>query len=159
MPNAIAYIALGSNLGAREAHLAMARGAIAEIPGCRVIAASTIEETEPLGGLAQDPYLNQMLAVECALAPHDLLDALQAIERRAGRIRDGRWSPRTLDLDIVMFDDLTSDDPTLTLPHPGLADRTFWQRELTEIRGRASGTGTATTVPAPGPRAPESAHE
>jgi 2-amino-4-hydroxy-6-hydroxymethyldihydropteridine diphosphokinase len=132
-PAELAYIALGSNLGARAEHLARAREAIAAIPGCRVVAASTVEETAPLGGLDQPPYLNQMLAVECSLEPHVLLDALHAIERALGRVRGERWASRTIDLDIVRFDDRRLDDDRLTIPHPGLADRDFWQRALTEL--------------------------
>jgi len=129
----IAFIALGSNIGDRAGHLALARDAIRAIPGCRVLAESAIEETAPLGGLAQDPYLNQMVAVECSLDPRALLAKLHDIEHHAGRVRTERWAPRTLDLDLVRFDDLTSTDPTLMLPHPGLANREFWQRELAQL--------------------------
>ena len=130
----VAFVALGSNLGDRAAHLAAARDAIARLPGCSVRAASAVEETAPLGGLAQPPYLNQMIAVETSLTPAELLAALQGIERSAGRERGERWAPRTLDLDIVLFDDLRVDDPDLTIPHPGLASRDFWRRELDELR-------------------------
>jgi 2-amino-4-hydroxy-6-hydroxymethyldihydropteridine diphosphokinase len=130
----IAYIALGSNLGDRDAYLALARDAIAAIPGCRVIGASRVEETAPLGGLAQPPYLNQMLAVETTLDPVALLAHLQRIEAAAGRSRAGHWSPRTLDLDIVLFDDRVVNRADLIVPHPGLADRPFWRRELAELR-------------------------
>jgi 2-amino-4-hydroxy-6-hydroxymethyldihydropteridine diphosphokinase len=131
---ALAFVALGSNLGDRDAHLDGARRALDALPGCRVLASSRVDETAPLGGLAQPPYLNQMLALSCELAPRALLDAMQDIEERAGRTRAERWGSRTLDLDLVLFDDVTSDDPTLRLPHPGLADRDFWQRELAELR-------------------------
>ena len=134
----IAYIALGSNLGDRHRYLEDARRAIATLPQCRLVAASTIEETAPLGGLAQPPYLNQMLAVETTLEPDVLLDHLQGIESRAGRERLARWGSRTLDLDIVRFDDRVVQTETLTIPHPGLADRPFWQRELAELGAPAS---------------------
>jgi 2-amino-4-hydroxy-6-hydroxymethyldihydropteridine diphosphokinase len=130
----IAYIALGSNLGDRHAYLRRACEAIAVIPECRVVAASQVEETAPLGGLAQPPYLNQMLAVETSLEPETLLSYLQAIEADAGRDRSGRWASRTLDLDIVRFGDRVIRTSRLTVPHPGLADRMFWQRELAELR-------------------------
>jgi 2-amino-4-hydroxy-6-hydroxymethyldihydropteridine diphosphokinase len=130
----IAYIALGSNLGDRRAYLDRARAAIAAIPECRVVGASQVEETEPLGGLAQPPYLNQMLAVETTLEPSALLDRLQEIETASGRVRGARWDSRTLDLDIVLFDERVVRTAELTLPHPGLADRPFWQRELAELR-------------------------
>src|SRR5579884_689663 len=96
----VAYIALGSNLGDRHAFLARARSALAALPLSRLLAASTIEETEPLDHLDQPRYLNQMVALETALAPQTLLEHLQAIESHAGRIRDQRWGSRTLDLDI-----------------------------------------------------------
>jgi 2-amino-4-hydroxy-6-hydroxymethyldihydropteridine diphosphokinase len=130
----IAYIALGSNLGDRRGYLERARAEIDAIPGCHVIAASTIEETAPLGGLDQPAYLNQMLAVDTTLDPTDLLARLHAIVRAAGRARSTKWDSRTLDLDIVIFDDRTVNTPTLTIPHPGLADRAFWQREIAELR-------------------------
>jgi 2-amino-4-hydroxy-6-hydroxymethyldihydropteridine diphosphokinase len=130
----IAYIALGSNLGDRHAYLARAREAIDAIPECRVVAASAVEETAPLGGLAQPPYLNQMLAVETTLAPPALLTRLQTIEAEAGRVRTNRWGSRTLDLDIVLFGDRVVNEAGLVVPHPGLADRAFWQRELGELR-------------------------
>jgi len=130
----IAYIALGSNLGERHVYLARARDAIDATPECRVIGASAVEETAPLGGLAQPPYLNQMLAVETTLEPAALLARLQEIEAGAGRVHGARWDSRTLDLDIVLFDDRVLHTANLVIPHPGLAERTFWQRELAELR-------------------------
>ena len=130
----MAYIALGSNLGDRDAHLARARAAIAALPGTRLLAASTVEETAPIGPVAQGPFLNQMLAVETELAPLALLEALQEIERAAGRERRVRWGPRTLDLDIVAFDRQRVSGPRLVVPHPELPHRDFWRRELEEVR-------------------------
>jgi 2-amino-4-hydroxy-6-hydroxymethyldihydropteridine diphosphokinase len=129
----IAFIALGSNLGDRNAHLAYARAALAALPGSRLLGVSGIEETAPLGGPAQGPYLNQMVALETTLEPRVLLAALQRIERDAGRARDERWGPRTLDLDIVRFGAQELRDPDLIIPHPGLETRDFWQRELAEL--------------------------
>ena len=114
------FLALGSNLGDRAEHLRMA-----------------LEETAPLGGMDQPPYLNQMLLVETALAPRRLLEACKEIERRAGRVRAGRWGPRTLDVDIVRYGERTVAEPDLILPHPGLADRDFWRRELAELEPHA----------------------
>jgi 2-amino-4-hydroxy-6-hydroxymethyldihydropteridine diphosphokinase len=130
----IAYIALGSNLGDRHAYLSHARDAIAAIPECRVVAASQVEETAPLGGLSQPSYLNQMLAVETSLDPVALLAHLQRIEVENGRDRSVRWASRTLDLDIVLFDDRTVSRADLIIPHPGLIERPFWRRELAELR-------------------------
>jgi 2-amino-4-hydroxy-6-hydroxymethyldihydropteridine diphosphokinase len=121
----IAYVALGSNLGKREVFLADARAAIAAIPRTTVLAETEVEETAPIGPVAQDPFLNQMIAVETDLSPADLLDALQAIERSAGRTRTERWGPRTLDLDIVLFEKQSVSEPQLTVPHPELPNRGF----------------------------------
>ena len=130
----VAYIALGSNVGDRDGYLARAREALAQLPLSRVIGESSIEETEPLGPIAQSAFLNQMVALETDLVPRDLLARLQEIEEREGRVREARWGPRTLDLDIVCFDRQTVDVPGLRVPHPELANRPFWQRELAELR-------------------------
>jgi 2-amino-4-hydroxy-6-hydroxymethyldihydropteridine diphosphokinase len=129
----VAYIALGSNLGDRAAHLAHARARIAALPGTRVLAASRVEATAAIGPVAQGDFLNQMLRVETSLAPRALLDALHAIEREAGRTRDVRWGPRTLDLDIVLLERQAADEPGLRVPHPELRNRDFWLRELDEL--------------------------
>ncbi|HEU4641996.1 MAG TPA: 2-amino-4-hydroxy-6-hydroxymethyldihydropteridine diphosphokinase [Gemmatimonadaceae bacterium] len=131
----IAYIALGSNLGDRAAHLERARIALAALPRSRLLRASSVEETAPVGDVPQGAYLNQMVAVETTLTPRELLEALHAIERDAGRVRTVRWGPRTLDLDIVTFDTQTVNEPDLTVPHPELPHRDFWRRELAELKG------------------------
>ena len=128
-----AFIALGSNLGDREGHLAAARAALAALPRTRLVAASRVEETAPLGGMDQPRYLNQMVALETALEPRALLAACQAIERSRGRVRTERWGARTLDLDIVRYGDRRVAEPDLIIPHPGLPHRDFWQRELAEL--------------------------
>lgn len=130
----LAYVALGSNLGDRAGHLAAARAALAALPDTRLVAASRIEETAPLGGMAQPAYLNQMVLLETGLDPRRLLAACQAIERERGRVRAERWGPRTLDLDIVKFGDRRIEEPDLVVPHPELPNRDFWQRELEELR-------------------------
>jgi 2-amino-4-hydroxy-6-hydroxymethyldihydropteridine diphosphokinase len=140
----VAYIALGSNLGDRHAHLASARAALAAIPRSRVIAVSGIEETAPIGPRRQGQYLNQMVALETELAPKALLAELQEIEQRAGRVRDVRWGPRTIDLDIVTMREQRSADERCRVPHPELPNRDFWQRELAEL-----GAQEATTVDSP----------
>ena len=130
----IAYIALGSNEGDREAHLAAARAALAALPDTRVLAVSSVEETAPIGAVAQGHFLNQMVAVETGLPPRALLGALQRIERAAGRVRTVRWGPRPLDLDIVMFECQRVSEPDLIVPHPELPNRDFWRRELAEVQ-------------------------
>jgi 2-amino-4-hydroxy-6-hydroxymethyldihydropteridine diphosphokinase len=130
----LAFVALGSNLGDRADYLAQARRAMAALPGTRIVAESEVEETAPIGPVGQGPYLNQMVALETGLTPHELLSQLQAIEHAAGRVRTQRWGPRTLDLDIVQFGDRTIRDPDLVVPHPELPHRDFWQRELSQLR-------------------------
>lgn len=130
----VAYIALGSNMGDRHAYVRRARVAIGRLPHCRLIGESSIEETEPLGPSDQPRYLNQMIAVETSLTPRELLPLLLEIEVREGRTRGVRWGPRTLDLDIVTFARQTADEPSLRVPHPEIANRDFWQRELAELR-------------------------
>jgi 2-amino-4-hydroxy-6-hydroxymethyldihydropteridine diphosphokinase len=134
MSRDIAFVALGSNLGDRDQHLARAREALAALPGSRVLASSAIEETAPLGPVEQGPYLNQMVALETELSPRELLAELQRIERGAGRTREVRWGPRTLDLDIVRFDSQTANETDLVVPHPAEGARDFWRRELAELR-------------------------
>ncbi|HUR96145.1 MAG TPA: 2-amino-4-hydroxy-6-hydroxymethyldihydropteridine diphosphokinase [Gemmatimonadales bacterium] len=128
-----AYVALGSNLGDRAAHLAVARDALTQLPNTSLVAASAVEETPPLAGMAQPPYLNQMVLLETRLAPRDLLAACQEIERSAGRVRSERWGARTLDLDIVRYGRRRVNEPDLIIPHPELPNRDFWQRELAEL--------------------------
>ena len=127
------FVALGSNLGDRAGHLAAARTALGALPGTALVAASTVEETAPLGPVAQPPFLNQMVLLSTALDPRELLDACLAIERAAGRVRGERWGPRTLDLDLVRFGDRRLAEPDLRIPHPQLPHRDFWQRELAEL--------------------------
>jgi 2-amino-4-hydroxy-6-hydroxymethyldihydropteridine diphosphokinase len=128
-----ALIALGSNLGDRATHLADATASLAAIDGTRVVAASRIEETLPLGGLEQPAYLNQMLLVETTADPRTLLRLCHDIERTQGRERAARWTSRTLDLDLIRYGDVLCDLPELSLPHPGLRDRPFWAREIAEL--------------------------
>ena len=128
------YVALGSNLGDRSAHLRRARQALAALPGTALIATSSEEETAPLAGMDQPPYLNQMVLLETELTPHALLEAGQAIEQEAGRVRTVRWGPRTLDIDIIRFGDRHLTDPDLIIPHPELPNRDFWLRELAELQ-------------------------
>ena len=129
-------MALGSNLGDRAAHLAHARARLGALPGTRLVAASRVEETAPLGPVAQPPYLNQMVLLETRLEPAELLAHCWTIESERGRERRERWGPRTLDLDIVRYGTRTVQTPDLTIPHPELANRDFWQREIAELEGK-----------------------
>ncbi len=128
-----AYIALGSNLGDRAGHLAAARAALGTLPETRLVAETDVEETEPLAGMSQPAYLNQMILIETGLDPHALLAACQTIERDRGRVRTGRWGARTLDLDIVRYGELRIAEPDLIIPHPELSHRDFWIRELAQL--------------------------
>ena len=129
------YVALGSNLGDRAAHLAYARKRLAMLPGTRVVATSRVEETAPLGPIRQGAFLNQMVLLETTLEPRALLGHLQVIEAERGRERHAglRWGPRTLDLDIVRWGERRVREPDLTIPHPELPHRDFWLRELAEL--------------------------
>jgi len=135
----VAYIALGSNLGQREVFLAQARRAISALANTRLLAQTDAEETAPIGPVAQGPFLNQMVAIETELSPRDLLTELQRIEVDAGRVRTARWGPRTLDLDIVLFENQNVSEPGLTIPHPELVNRDFWLRELATLRTARDG--------------------
>jgi dihydroneopterin aldolase/2-amino-4-hydroxy-6-hydroxymethyldihydropteridine diphosphokinase len=128
-----ACIALGSNLGDRAGALALARQRLAELPDTIVVCASVVEETMPLGGLPQPPYLNQVLLVATGASAEELLEACHAIESEAGRTRESSWCSRTLDIDLVSYGDVMCDLPDLVLPHPGLRDRTFWARQIAAV--------------------------
>ena len=132
----VAYIALGSNLGDRAGWLALARERLAAMPGTSLVGASSVEETDAIGPVEQGPFLNQMIAIETELSPRELLEHLHDIERAAGRERRLRWGPRTLDLDIVLFERQVVLEPELIVPHPELPRRAFWLRELAELRER-----------------------
>ncbi len=129
-----AYVALGSNLGDRAGHLAAARAALAKLPDTEVVAVSAVEETTPLAGMAQPPYLNQMVLLETRLTPRELLEACHEIERARDRVRGERWGARTLDVDIVRYGRRRVTEPDLIIPHPELPNRDFWLRELAELQ-------------------------
>src|SRR4051812_2783862 len=108
------FIGIGSNLGDRRKHL---RDAVDSLPD--VVATSSVYETDPVGGPGnQGPYLNLVVQLETDLEPLALLRVCHRIESAAHRVRDERWGPRTLDLDIVWIDGVTMDEPNLTVPHP-----------------------------------------
>jgi 2-amino-4-hydroxy-6-hydroxymethyldihydropteridine diphosphokinase len=132
-----AYVAMGSNMGDRKQYLAEALRRVASLPHTSVVAVSAVEETAPVGPVVQGNFLNQMLLLSTDLEPHALLAALLGIERGLGRTRGERWGPRTIDLDIVRFGDRVTMEPDLTLPHPELPHRDFWQRELAELAPHA----------------------
>lgn len=129
-----AIIALGSNLGDRVAHLQFAVSELANGIIGHVVAQSQVFETDPVGGPDnQGAYMNMALTLSTSLDPYALLRQLNAIEARAHRERVVHWGPRTLDLDIVFFDNISIDDPYLTIPHPRFAERRFVLAPLAEI--------------------------
>jgi 2-amino-4-hydroxy-6-hydroxymethyldihydropteridine diphosphokinase len=129
----VAFVAIGSNLGDRQQHLADARARIAEIAGVTIIGESRVEETAPIGPVPQGKYLNQMVALRTSLDPAELLAQLHNVERLGGRVRDVRWGPRTIDLDIVRYARTTWNSDELQVPHREINNRDFWQRELAEL--------------------------
>jgi len=128
-----AYLALGSNLGDRLEHLQRAVEALATTEGVGIHAFSRVYETAPVGGPAQDAYLNAVVAVDTGLSPHQLLVVAQTLERQAARVRSERWGPRTLDVDILLFDDIRVDDADLTIPHPRMWERGFVLAPLRDV--------------------------
>lgn len=128
-----AFVALGSSVGDRAACLAFARQRLAMLPGTELTAEGTVEETDPVGPVPQGPFLNQMVLLRTRLTPHELLTHCQQIEDSCGRVRRERWGPRTLDVDIVRYGDHRIKNAALTLPHPELPNRPFWQREIEEL--------------------------
>jgi 2-amino-4-hydroxy-6-hydroxymethyldihydropteridine diphosphokinase len=129
-----AYVGLGSNLGDREATLLQAVAALGDVPGIEVVAVSSLRETDPVGYLDQPRFLNGAAAIETELAPRELLAALLEVERGLGRTRDGeRYGPRTIDLDLLLYGDLTLAEAGLELPHPRAHERRFVLEPLAEV--------------------------
>ncbi|HET7681554.1 MAG TPA: 2-amino-4-hydroxy-6-hydroxymethyldihydropteridine diphosphokinase [Xanthobacteraceae bacterium] len=130
-----ALIALGGNLGDARATLNKAIELFCDGSDVRLLARSHDYRTPPWGDENQPPFVNLCIAVETRLPPQDLLARAQQVERTLGRVRaeDRRWGPRTADLDILAYDDLSLDEPNLTLPHPHLFERAFVLVPLAEI--------------------------
>jgi 2-amino-4-hydroxy-6-hydroxymethyldihydropteridine diphosphokinase len=120
-----AALGLGSNLGDRRAHLSDAIDRISNAEGIEVVAVSPIVETLPVGGPSQPEFLNMVAIVQTTLSPEEVLALSQACETAAGRVRTVRWGPRTLDVDVLAYDAVTSGDDRLTLPHPRALERSF----------------------------------
>lgn len=128
-----AYLAIGSNMGDKEAYINGAIAALKAHPLIRLKKVSDIIETEPYGGVVQDSFLNGALEVETLLAPEELLEALHEIENAADRVRIQRWGPRTLDLDILFYDKLVYESETLVIPHSDMQNRDFVLRPMCMI--------------------------
>ena len=118
-------IAVGANLGDAERVVDHALGDLAERLGGALVARSSLYRTAPVGGPEQPDFVNAVAIVEADLDPLETLRVLQTMENEAGRVRDVRWGPRTLDLDVIAVGDLVSEDPVLTVPHPRAHERAF----------------------------------
>lgn len=140
---AVAVLALGSNLGDSVNILDRAVTAFRDAAHTEVLAVSPLAKTAPVGGPAQPDFLNQVLIVETTLSPYALLEFAHELEQAAARVRDIRWGPRTLDVDLIDFANVTSTHPVLTLPHPRAHQRAFvltpwsWADPTATLNGRA----------------------
>ena len=142
----IVYVGLGSNLGEREAMIRLALEELSRLPQTRLQRASSLYDTEPVGVEEQPHFLNAVAQLETQLPPHQLLWNLMLIERRLGRVRTQRWGPRTLDLDLLLYEDLVLDDDDLVVPHPELPKRSFVLVPLVELDPMLVHPGTGETM-------------
>jgi 2-amino-4-hydroxy-6-hydroxymethyldihydropteridine diphosphokinase len=129
----VAYVGLGANVGPREVTLLRAADLLAEADGVELLAVSQLRETDPVGVVDQPRFLNGAVRIETSLEPRSLLELLLGIERSLGRVRDARWGPRTVDLDLLVYGDRTVDEPGLRVPHPRLHERRFALEPLAEL--------------------------
>jgi dihydroneopterin aldolase/2-amino-4-hydroxy-6-hydroxymethyldihydropteridine diphosphokinase len=128
-----AFVAVGSNLGEREDYIAMGLGALRKSQDCKVEQVSELIVTKPYGMTSQPDFLNGMIELRTLFSPWELLEFLQNIELEAGRERLVHWGPRTLDLDIIFYDDCVIDTRNLTIPHPDMQNRGFVLKPLAEL--------------------------
>lgn len=126
-------VGLGSNLGDRRSTIEAAVCRLHALPGTRVVSTSALIETAPLGDVPQGPYLNGAARLETSLAASELMAQLLVIEASLGRERRVRWGPRTIDLDVLWIAGCVVDEPSLTVPHPGLVTRVFALAPLVEV--------------------------
>ena len=127
-----AFIGVGTNMGDKQLQLETALEKIKD-RGIHLLQTSTRIETEPWGGVEQDTFLNQVAEVETWMTPEDLLETLLAIEKEMGRVREVKWGPRVIDLDLLYMEDTICYSPSLILPHPYVAERAFVLESLNEI--------------------------
>ncbi len=126
-------IALGSNLGDSQEILTAALQVLAATPGIAVQKVSSCYRTKPVGGIPQPDYLNSCALLQVQILPQQLLKTLLAVEAKFGRVRKERWGARSIDLDLLLYEDLILDIPQLQLPHPRMNDRAFVLVPLAEI--------------------------
>jgi 2-amino-4-hydroxy-6-hydroxymethyldihydropteridine diphosphokinase len=129
------FIGMGSNVGDRMRYLESARQKLSRMPDFTLQSQSSVDETEPLEYVDQPRFLNQIVCGETALPPHDVLQRLFDIEAALGRKREIPKGPRTIDLDLLLYDDLVYCDERLVLPHPGIRNRPFVMKQLLELDG------------------------
>ncbi len=127
------YLAVGSNMGEKEAHIGRGLAALRDTPGVQVQKISEMLVTKPYGGVEQDDFVNGAVALRTLLTPHELLDRLHEIEAQEMRVRRIHWGPRTLDLDIIFYDKLVYEDADLIIPHADMANRSFVLAPLAEL--------------------------
>jgi 2-amino-4-hydroxy-6-hydroxymethyldihydropteridine diphosphokinase len=126
----LAYLSLGSNVGDRAEHLA--RG-VEIVAGDDPYRLSQVYETEPVGGITQDNFWNLVMEIDTVAGPRDLLVRAQRAEEARGRVREVRWGPRTLDVDVLLLGEQTSDAPEILVPHPRIFERRFVMVPLAEL--------------------------
>ena len=132
----VVWIGLGSNMGQAADQVEQAIAALTDAPGLELTARSSLYRTAPVGNVDQPDFINAVVRASCRIGCYVLLEALQEIEKRFGRTRDGeRFGPRSLDLDLLMYADQTVSSPQLELPHPRMHERLFVLEPLTEIEG------------------------
>lgn len=143
-----AYVALGANLGDPAAQVERAMAELAQLPETRLTARSGLYLSKPVGYTDQPDFINAVAEIHTRLAPRALLDALLDLEHRQGRDRGIKNGPRTLDLDLLLYDSLALHEAGLTLPHPRMAERAFVLAPLAEIAPQAviPGRGAAATI-------------
>lgn len=141
-----AYIGLGSNMGDRQSLLQRSMHLLQKERVVTVTAVSPLYESEPVGGPRQGAYLNACAALETDLTPVMLLRRMLEVENKLGRVRKRRWGPRTVDMDLLLYDTLIMNTPALILPHPRMAERLFVLAPLSDIAPDLTIPGTAKTV-------------
>jgi 2-amino-4-hydroxy-6-hydroxymethyldihydropteridine diphosphokinase len=141
-----AFVGLGANLGEPESQVRRAVAALGKLPETRLIAASSLYRSEPVGVGEQPDFINAVAKVETSLTARELLDELLALEARFGRERPAPGAPRTLDLDLLLYGDRVIAEPRLAVPHPRMHERAFVLAPLAEI-------AADTTIPGKGPAA------
>lgn len=129
----VVFIAVGSNMGDSKATIGKAKEALMAVEGCKMLRESSLITTKPYGGVEQDDFTNAMWKISTLLNPFELLDKLNEIEASLGRERLIHWGPRTIDLDIIYFDDLVINSKRLTIPHVDMANRDFVLLPLLEV--------------------------